>query len=847
MNEKKPEQEFFHSFFKEEATELFTSPQPEWQEPSKEAPEPGLPLLPASQSSDEKERKAFWRALRLFLRSGKGGGILDAQGRPLAFPAALAPFRDQPFLEGNYPCWVGEGLEAGLVPVGDLLRQSVLQFAPGPDQALILKANLLRLEQIVREFCQAEKQAVPSFQVWEESLKTLAEQLNISGNESGVFTADVANLQKLLPKSGWVMHFTDQAPLFMLSALVHDHAARYRRRIEGDVAHLTARLRELLAVEHEKSPEAHSAEHLQESLDFANSFLNFDELSHLIPKSGSSEMPKERLQRLENALGVLQQADAFLFPHTAVFVMEKELDARLAFDWGTFLPNASVKPMASGKVAHTALEVFDAGAAKAASFFAAMRIAQLEIDNQYKPEVHDDLFAHFDWRQFSEEEMATCPPVLCCTTAEALLDREWAGFSGILTSNRPVKALVMKRPGEAEPAGAAFRQEPGALAIAHRDVFVFQSAAVHPGSLYQGLKDGMQGAYPALFYMLSPTNGQSMLASSAAVEGREFPGFTFDCRKGPRWGSRFDIHDNPDPGADWPMVSFEYRTAGGGEEKMEIPFSFADFAALNPAFSRYFQVVPAAHWTDDLVPVTAYLELEDEARLTKAPFIWMVNASNELVKAVVAWPLVQICRERLDFWHFLQENAGVHSYHVEQATDRLRQELDTANQKEKEALHAQHEAAITAARETAAREAMERLAGVLLDMDISSLSADVVRPAAPVPAPKPAVAPAAPEAPKAEAAKEEKKEEIEEILTMGEAWVESALCTSCNECINVNKQIFQYNASKQAYVANPRAGTFAEIVKAAENCPVGIIHPGAPQNPDESGLDVWVKRAEKFN
>ena len=846
MNDKKPERELFQSFFTEDASPFFASTYlEEPPSPIKEA-STRLPVLPVAPPSPEKERSAFWRTLRLFLRSGKGGGIIDADNKPLAFPAALAPFRDQPFLERNYPCWVGEGLEAALVPIQQLLQQTIGQFAPEPGQAQILKGNMTRLEQIIREQCREEKQAIPSHKIWESSLNALREKLDIKGPEGETFLADLLNVQKLLPKSGWVMPFNAQVPLFLLAALVHDHRSLHRRRMDGEVLHLGAQLRNMLAIEEEKSPEAHSAEHLHESMDFADSFLNFQEMSSLIPESGSTQMPVERLQRLQKALDTLQQANALLFPHPAVFVMEKDLNTDLAFDWKSFLPDAKVRSFAKGKVAESALEIFDQIAQNAAEFFAALRIAQLEIDNQYKPELHDDFFAHFSWTHFSESELAACPPVIMCADSTALLEQEWTVFSNILSSNRPIKALVLKQAGDGEVEGVAFRQEPGALAIAHRDAFVLQSASVHPSTLYQGLKEGMSGAYPALFHILSPAVDYSLLGNSAAVEGREFPGFTYDCRKGPKWGSRFDIQNNPDTNADWASVSLNYQREEGTEEEMEMPFTYADFAALNPAFSRYFFLVPPAHWTDDLVPIEQYIQLPEGERYSKVPVIWMVDTSNQLVKAAVAWPLVQVCQERLDFWHFLQENAGVHSYHVEMATDRLREELAATHEAALNALKAEHEKALEETRQNAARDAMERLAAVLLDLDTSAVLSPSAKAASPAPAPKTAKEPAA----EPTQVKEETppaKEEAPEILTLGEAWIESALCTTCNECINVNKQVFQYNANKQAFVANPKAGTFAEIVKAAENCPVAIIHPGAPQDPGEAGLEALVKRAEAFN
>ena len=58
--------------------------------------------------------------------------------------------------------------------------------------------------------------------------------------------------------------------------------------------------------------------------------------------------------------------------------------------------------------------------------------------------------------------------------------------------------------------------------------------------------------------------------------------------------------------------------------------------------------------------------------------------------------------------------------------------------------------------------------------------------------------------------------------------------------------MFAYDGNKQAFIANLKAGTYAQLVEAAENCQVAIIHPGKPQNPNEAGLDDLLKRAEAF-
>ena len=79
-----------------------------------------------------------------------------------------------------------------------------------------------------------------------------------------------------------------------------------------------------------------------------------------------------------------------------------------------------------------------------------------------------------------------------------------------------------------------------------------------------------------------------------------------------------------------------------------------------------------------------------------------------------------------------------------------------------------------------------------------------------------------------------------------DAYIDSDRCTTCNECTNLNKKMFAYNADKQAYIKDASAGTFAQLVMAAEKCPVSAIHPGTPLNPKEKDLEKWLKRAQAF-
>ena len=96
--------------------------------------------------------------------------------------------------------------------------------------------------------------------------------------------------------------------------------------------------------------------------------------------------------------------------------------------------------------------------------------------------------------------------------------------------------------------------------------------------------------------------------------------------------------------------------------------------------------------------------------------------------------------------------------------------------------------------------------------------------------------------PPAEPEAEEEAEEFSE-----EPWIDAPLCTTCNDCTDMNPLMFVYNDSNQAYIADLNAGTFEQMVEAAEICPSRCIHPGKPWDKSEPDLEDLMDRAEPFN
>ena len=247
------------------------------------------------------------------------------------------------------------------------------------------------------------------------------------------------------------------------------------------------------------------------------------------------------------------------------------------------------------------------------------------------------------------------------------------------------------------------------------------------------------------------------------------------------------------------MQSLDYEDAEQQRLTETVAFTLVDFAATDPRCARYFVQVPRAKWTDDLLPVSEFLAREAKDVTEKVPCLLMVDRDNRLQKVIVNEALVREARRCVEAWRSLQELGGVHNSHAARFLEQ-----------EKKIWAAQARPAAVA--------------------ELAQASAPVAAPAAPaaVAAAVPGVVEAAPE------------------RSSDEPYIETARCTSCNECTQINDKMFAYDANKQAYIANPDAGTYRQLVEAAESCQVSIIHPGRPRNPNEPGLDELKSRAKSF-
>ena len=90
------------------------------------------------------------------------------------------------------------------------------------------------------------------------------------------------------------------------------------------------------------------------------------------------------------------------------------------------------------------------------------------------------------------------------------------------------------------------------------------------------------------------------------------------------------------------------------------------------------------------------------------------------------------------------------------------------------------------------------------------------------------------------------EEEDDDWLAM-EPYIETARCTTCNECTNLNAKMFAYNDEQAGVHQGPEGRDLRPDRPGGGALPGGDHPPRDPLNPKEKDLEKWVKRAEPFN
>jgi len=718
-----------------------------------------------------------------------GAGLAALDGLDLR-PGLLARYGDLTQLRYDFPLVLVEGRadEGCIQSLSGLVNGVLQEIAPHGTEGERMRRHALRLEREIRSLV-ASGTPGSLAQLWEAAAARI-------GTESDpALASSLRRARTALQVNGEVVDCTHDLPVRLITHAWNALQQRKAESFEQEIRRLVIKLSEILQADFLRSDAGRSAPRLRAAVGAVmEEAFDFDAMSSVLARiSGKNPLPESRRQRVQWALAELKSHQSLAktgagWPDLKSYVFTSCRDALAAFR--NRLP-----------------EIID--------LVKAIAIAELEIEGVYLEATHDPFFADFDETSVGAKDLALLPDYLVCIRSENLHALENAELTEILASEMPVKVVVqigdiLEEPSlrAGHPGFTAPAAQLGKMATGLGTVYVLQSSSSHLYQMRRHILAGLRYPGPALFstFAGSPRGARVLppyLLAAAAMQSRAFPAFTYDPAAGADWASRFSLDQNPQPEAVWPAYEFGYEDEAHQSVSEQLAFTFVDFVACDPRYARHFAIVPRAEWNGSLVPVGRGLAGEAGPASGKIPFLQMVDRDCVLRRVLVDEKLIAAAHRCREMWRGLQELGGIRSSLAEQILARERKAWEEQKQREIDALK---------------REARP--------------VPGAVAPAAPAPA-APKAAPAA-----AEAAEPEK--------TSDEAYIETPRCTTCNECTNLNNRMFAYDANKQAYIADINAGTYRELVEAAESCQVSIVHPGKPRNPNEPGIADLLKRAEPF-
>jgi pyruvate-ferredoxin/flavodoxin oxidoreductase len=295
------------------------------------------------------------------------------------------------------------------------------------------------------------------------------------------------------------------------------------------------------------------------------------------------------------------------------------------------------------------------------------------------------------WEDLDAEERAACPPLLLLGDDRALLAEGFEALTRLLTSDLPVKVVLLDGRG-----ALADGPEPALVAMAHRRAFVVAASPSHPQHLAENIADALAAPGPALIHLCAPSPRRHGFAADGAlerarlaVESRAHVLLRYDPAGDGVFGLRASLAGNPALEDTWGEIDF--ATWAAGEERFAEHFTAAA-EGDGPSFAEWFA-------------------LPESERAGRVPVVEVDDR-----RLAVGERVARAAAERAAVWSALRELTGEVSPFTEKIRADLAEERAEEHRAELEALRADYEARLAAARTGADDEALERLTERLLTL-----------------------------------------------------------------------------------------------------------------------------------
>lgn len=736
--------------------------------------------------------------IHFHLTGKRGGSEIHDVAQQDVLPAVLAPYRELRKLRYDFPLVLldADGSQAFVDTLSGVINRLLREIAPEGSAGARLRHHVLRLEIRIRELV-ADGADGTLVKVWTRAEKSLLAECSESDAE--LLQNSLATARFALGINGQLLDCNDHLPSLLLQHAWAKVETQRTQQTLDQINKLIVGLRNILKVDDLKTSHSRTPNKLKQTLGrrYKDAF-DFDLMSEILAYAApQNALPADRRRRVRSTLSVLESQKFFA----------SKGDDKSA-QYGFVFSSASA-----------ALKAYNERLCEIANVIKAIAIAELECENAYRDSKHAVYFDRFGVQALAPADLSMFPSYLICLREGECDTRDTAELMEIASSDLPMKVLLQvsdvlgeQSPADWQPHHGAIGQQLANIFVASGNAYVLQSVSSNLYQQKEEIRKGLEFRGPAIFSIFTASDELEVmlpayLLSAAAMESRVFPAFSYDPAAGPGLADRFDIGRNPEVVNAWPCRELRYENEDLQTVTEVHAFTLVDFAVADPRYHDHFALAPRESWNEDMLPVANYLDLADTDSFEKVPYVSVIDNDNVLHRLVVDDNLIRIARRSLDRWRVLQEQGGINNSYASALLSKERAAWEEEKEKQIQAIRTE-----------------------LAHADYTQ----------PVAATQPATEVS--EEPSGQAVM---AEEATPVIS-DDAYIDTPSCTTCDECTNRNNRMFAYDENKQAYIKDLDAGTYKDLVQAAEECQVAIIHPGKPRNPNEPGLEELIKRAEPF-
>jgi len=273
------------------------------------------------------------------------------------------------------------------------------------------------------------------------------------------------------------------------------------------------------------------------------------------------------------------------------------------------------------------------------------------------------------WKDLSEEEKLSCPPLLVLTDETALRSQGIEALDRLLGSDYPVKVVLVDSRDIREDTA-----DPSLLAVSRQTAYVVRTSLAAPRHLAEGIRGAVTYAGSALIHIHAPipsdhgfTPSRTVDRARAAVEARVHPLVIYDPSRDGVFGAKFSLEGNP--AVESRMGSITPIEWALGEERYRSSFSAAadESDGVSPA-----EFLQNGGGSEDVV----------------------VSAPESGEALQVGSSLLMGARRCLRTWDVYREIAGLESPFVDRIRGELITEVEAEQRQKVEEMRKEYEAKI---------------------------------------------------------------------------------------------------------------------------------------------------------